>query len=114
MAIASFLYLVTFFIVGLLLDSHARILFGADNSQILTLTAIFAWSWIAGYITPGAPAGLGVREAVLVSALTPLYGASVAVGLTVSLRVVTTMGDGLVFLIALAVRRLDNGESALA
>lgn len=114
MAIASFLYLVVFLIVGLLLDSHARILFGADNSQILTLTAIFAWSWIAGYITPGAPAGLGVREAVLVSALTPLYGASVAVGLTVSLRVVTTMGDGLVFLIALAVRRLNNSESALA
>lgn len=113
MVIAGFLYFVTFLMVGLLLDLQARILFGANSSQILTLTAIFAWSWIAGYITPGAPAGLGVREAVLVSSLTPLYGASIAVGLAVSLRLVTTIGDGVVFLVALAVRAMNRVESSL-
>jgi len=109
--LVSFLYLVTFIVVGLLMDMHARFLFGAQTSHILMLTVIFAWSWIAGYITPGAPAGLGVREAVLVSALTPLYGASIAVGLALSLRVVTTLGDGMLFLIAMFLSRFNHGNS---
>ena len=88
------------------MDFHARYLFGAETSHIFLLTTIFAWSWIAGYITPGAPAGLGVREVVLVSALTPVYGASVAVGLTLSLRVVTTIGDMMTFVISMLLFRL--------
>ena len=105
--LVSLLYLISFVAVALLMDMHARILFGAQTSHIFMLTVVFAWSWIAGYITPGAPAGLGVREAVLVSALTPIYGASVAVGLTLSLRGVTTLGDGMVFLIAMFLSRFN-------
>ena len=105
MAWASLLYLLTFMSVALLLDLHARHLFGARESHLFMLSGIFAWSWIAGYITPGAPAGLGVREAVLVSALTPVYGAGTAIGLSLSLRAVTTLGDGLAFLIALVGQR---------
>lgn len=104
MAWVSLLYLLSFLTVALLLDLHARYLFGAGESHFLILASIFAWSWIAGYVTPGAPAGLGVREAILVSSLTPIYGAGTAIGLSLSLRAVTTLGDGLAFLIALAVR----------
>lgn len=98
------LYLLAFLGVGLLLDLHARLLFDASSSHVLMLTVAFAWSWIAGYITPGAPGGLGVREAVLVTALTPMYGASISVGLTLLLRMVTTLGDGLAFLMATGAR----------
>lgn len=101
LTLVSVLYLTAFMIAGLIIDMHARLLFGAQTSHMVMLTVVFAWSWIAGYVTPGAPAGLGVREAVLVSSLTPMYGASVAVGLTLSLRVVTTLGDMLVFVFAL-------------
>lgn len=111
---ASMLYLTAFIAVGLLMDMHARLLFGAQTSHIYMLTVIFAWSWIAGYITLGAPAGLGVREAVLVSALTPLYGASVAVGLTLSLRVATTLGDLMIFLITLFLSRFNLGNRRAA
>lgn len=104
----SLLYLGTFLTVALLLDLHARYLFGAGESHLFMLVSIFAWSWIAGYITPGAPAGLGVREAILASSLTPIYGSSTAIGLTLSLRVVTTFGDGLAFLIALAARKITK------
>lgn len=102
---ACALYLLTFFCVGLILDWHARTLFGAENSNILLATIFFSWSWVAGYITPGAPAGLGVREAVLVSTLSSLYGPGAAVGIAVSLRLVTTIGDGLIFLLALFARQ---------
>lgn len=108
--LVSLIYITTFFVVGLLIELHAKFLFGAQTSHIFLLTVVFAWSWLAGYIAPGAPAGLGVREAVLVTALTPTYGASVAVGLTLSLRVVTTLGDGMVFLIALFMSRFNLGN----
>ena len=105
MLIASLLILVGFLLVGLLLELHARFLFGAAGGHMLMLTTVYAWAWIAGYITPGAPAGLGVREAVLVAMLSPVYGPAVAVGLSLSLRIATTVGDGLTFLIGLAARQ---------
>lgn len=105
MVAVGLLYLLTFLMVGLLLDLLARYGFDAANSHVLMLTTIFAWSWIAGYLSPGAPAGLGVREAVMVSMLTPIYGGGTAVGLGLALRVVTTLGDGLAFLLGLAARR---------
>ena len=108
--LVSLLYLAAFIATGVLMDMHARFLFGAQSGHIFMLMVAFAWSWIAGYIVPGAPAGLGVREAVLLSALTPIYGASIAVGITLSLRVVTTLGDGMVFLIALLLSRLNLGN----
>ena len=98
------LYLLSFLIVGVVLDFHARYLFNYSDSRVLLLTGIFSWAWIAGYLTPGAPAGLGMRDAILLTALTPLYGSGIAIGLTVTLRVVTTLGDGLVFLVALLSR----------
>lgn len=111
MFVSCIFYILTFITVGLLLDFHASIFFGSAESHVLLATVFFAWSWIAGYITPGAPAGLGVREAVLVATLTPLYGAGVAVGITVSLRLITTLGDGLAFLLALLIRYLYGGRS---
>ena len=109
---ASLLFLLSFLTVGLLLQLHSRILFDASEGHLLMLTTVYAWAWIAGYITPGAPAGLGVREAVLVAMLSPVYGPAVAVGLSLSLRVATTLGDGLAFLIGLAARRFSGMPSA--
>jgi hypothetical protein len=35
--------------------------------RFLFLTGLFAVAWISGFIVPGAPAGLGIREAILVT-----------------------------------------------
>ncbi|MBI3902343.1 MAG: flippase-like domain-containing protein [Nitrosomonadales bacterium] len=110
----SLLYLATFLAVGLLMDVHARFLFSAQTSHVPVLVVAFAWSWLAGYITPGAPAGLGVREAVLVSVLTPVYGASVSVGLTLVLRAVSTLGDMLAFLGAMLLSWSSHGGKRAA
>ena len=68
----------------------------------------FALAWIGGFVVPGAPAGLGVREAILVW----LYGGRIGQGavlvLALVLRVVTSLGDLLAFLVAC---RLDRGTS---
>ena len=53
----------------------------------------YALAWIAGTFTPGAPAGTGVREAVLTWELAPVLGQGEAAMLALSLRLVTLLGD---------------------
>lgn len=53
----------------------------------------FASSWILGFIAPGAPAGLGVREAILSAWLSGVLAPAQAVLLIIALRIATTVGD---------------------
>ena len=59
--------------------------------------AAFSLAWAAGFLTPGAPAGLGVREAALVAALGGLLGEPTVLLAALALRVVTVLGDTLFF-----------------
>ncbi len=100
------LYSLNFLLLGIILNILAQGLFDAPHSNFWLLTGFFAVAWVAGFISPGAPAGLGVREAILTAALSPLYGAGAAVGISCALRVVTTFGDGLAFVAALIAKRM--------
>lgn len=53
-------------------------------------------AWIVGYVTPGAPAGIGLREAVLALGLSPALGESGALALALLYRLVTTIADGVI------------------
>lgn len=66
------------------------------------LTAAFAIAWAVGFVTPGAPAGIGVREALLLIMLSPSLGTGDASLLIVALRIATTLGDMLCFVAGLA------------
>lgn len=55
----------------------------------------FALSWIVGFLAPGLPAGLGVREGILVALLEPTLGTTGAVTLAALHRLSTTVGDAL-------------------
>jgi len=69
------------------------------------LTAAFATAWTIGVITPGAPGGLGVREAVLLALIAPVHGAEAVLTAALALRVVTTLTDVLGFALGLGLRR---------
>ena len=99
------LSLFNFLFMGLLVQSLSVGLFGDGSADFWLLAGIFSVAWITGFLTPGAPAGLGVREAVLVTALSPIFGSGTALGITVAARLVTTIMDGVVFLIGLGVGR---------
>lgn len=74
------------------------------------LTSSFSIAWLLGFITPGAPAGLGIREAVLIALIAPVYGNGLALTLAVTLRMITTLGDGLGLLLGLTVRTIKASE----
>ncbi|MBU4185570.1 MAG: flippase-like domain-containing protein [Proteobacteria bacterium] len=99
------IYMLCFFLMGLASDLLSRGLFGVTESYVCLLTGAFAVAWVAGFITPGAPAGLGVREAILLGILSPVYGSGIAAGIAIALRAVTTLADGLTFLAAVIAKR---------
>ncbi|HEX4340223.1 MAG TPA: lysylphosphatidylglycerol synthase transmembrane domain-containing protein [Polyangiaceae bacterium] len=59
-------------------------------------------SWLFGYVVPGAPAGLGVREAGLVALLGPSFGPGVVATAALVWRIGALVGDCLAFVIGLA------------
>jgi hypothetical protein len=85
------------------------LLFGeAQAGNVWLVSGLYAMAWVVGFVTPGAPAGLGVREVILVAGLTPLYGAETATGITIILRIVTLSGDGVAYLLGLLLWKISR------
>lgn len=107
------LYVAAMLFVGAGLTVLANGLFPAHAHDFALLTAAFTIAWAIGFVTPGAPAGLGVREALLLLMLTRPLGVADASLLIIALRVATTLGDMLCFAVGLALmpmlRRAGNG-----
>jgi hypothetical protein len=59
------------------------------------VAATLAGAWVVGFIVPGASAGIGVREAVVILLLSPAVGAANAAVIATIYRVVTAGGDAL-------------------
>jgi hypothetical protein len=74
---------------------------GAPHDYWL-LTAVFALAWVVGFVTPGAPGGLGVREGLMLLMLAPALTAASASVLVIALRIATTLGDALILLMGMA------------
>ena len=94
----------SFLLLGLCAALLARTFFGAA-APFAELAGLFAAAWVAGFVTPGAPAGLGVREAVLAGGLRPLLGPEVALALPLLFRLMTVTGDGVAFALGTLLRR---------
>ena len=114
--LVSLLILINFMMLGYVLKLQAEVFFAAPDVDWLSITLLFSSAWVAGYVVPGAPGGLGVREAMMVVLLTPLTGAPVATGLAVSMRLTSLLGDGTSVLVGMAARnrqqRHKGGEAA--
>jgi hypothetical protein len=85
-----------FWIVTMTVTGHRQpsIGFGASVSVI-------ALAWVAGFITPGSSAGIGVREAVLIAALEGSLDVEASTLIALALRLVSLCGDAVFFAIGL-------------
>lgn len=68
---------------------------GLPNMPIAAAISSFALAWGVGFLVPGAPAGLGVREATLLTLLSPMIGAGPAVVIAIVHRIITAAIDGI-------------------
>lgn len=72
----------------------------ADVSLLPGVVAIVLLGWCAGLVVPGAPGGLGVREATTVLLGAPFLDNDSLMMMTIMLRVISLGGEGLMFALA--------------
>ncbi|MQB45484.1 YbhN family protein [Rhizobium sp. ICMP 5592] len=95
-AAVAFTFYALFFIgSGLLLAALCKSL--STASGVPELIGIGAAAWLVGFVVPGAPGGLGVRETILIAGLSAAgLPAAEATAVALGYRFVTTVGDALV------------------
>jgi hypothetical protein len=100
------LYFIFFFVDGLIVWALISGYAGVWNSMpLLYIISGYAISWVIGFITPGAPAGLGVRDAVMILFFSQFLGSTSATQITIISRLVVTLGDLVFFLLTYFINR---------
>jgi len=82
-----------------------------DIKRAFQVLSIFSLSWLAGFLTPGAPAGIGVREAVMIALMEGIIGTSNSLIISVLFRLVTITGDVMMFFMPFFLLRPQNKEN---
>jgi uncharacterized membrane protein YbhN (UPF0104 family) len=78
----------------------------ADNAAFVIAAA--ATSWLIGFITPGVPGGIGVRETVLVLMLSPVFPKEAVLTAAVLQRFAMIVGDVLAWTLGEVLVRTDD------
>lgn len=99
--IAYLEYLLFFIFVGAILVGLIYQLHGSLSIyKIAAIVATFSVSWLVGFITPGAPSGIGIRETILVVSLDKILLGNMGILIAILFRLITVGGDVLFFSIA--------------
>lgn len=95
---AAMLYLIFHFVLG--------VSFTVPELSILVGT--WAIGYLMGYVMPGAPGGIGIRELVLCFLLQTIINQDTVLLATVLLRVANIFGEIIAFLVALVLYKLTS------
>jgi hypothetical protein len=101
-------YLATYALSGLALLVLSIPLLPDTDTAFLPLTSAYALSWMVGFLVPGAPGGLGVREATLVVLLDGLYPEDAVLAIALVSRLSMIAADILIFLAGLVLLRMPT------
>jgi len=75
------------------LMSSMMFVWPADFSTVLFIASAYVVAWLIGLVTPGAPAGVGVREVVLYALLERFFNQPELLTLILLSRLMTISGD---------------------
>jgi hypothetical protein len=67
----------------------------------LTVAGLYILSWMAGYLTPGAPSGIGIREVVLLMFMGGILDEGILLSAIVVHRMLQVVGDVTAYVLAL-------------
>jgi uncharacterized membrane protein YbhN (UPF0104 family) len=70
----------------------------AETKELFALTGAFLFAWIIGFVTPGAPGGIGIREGVMLFVCGDQYADRIVLFVLV-MRIASVFADVLAFLI---------------
>ena len=81
---------------------------GKTNGQVvLNIIAGYIISWVLGFVVPGAPGGIGIREMVLTLLVGSVVGKELVLTIALIHRFITIVGDFLAYLLGNAIHRLS-------
>lgn len=104
-------YAAIYVINGIALWVVAVSVLRVEYSDFLLLTSAYSLSWMIGFLLPGAPGGLGVREAALAILLNGLYPDDAVFSILVLSRVSSIFADLLILFYGLYLsRKMDRGR----
>lgn len=106
-------YAVNYVFIGIGISLMGYVMLPDTAHDPALLCASFAFAWVAGFFAPGAPAGLGVREGLMLIILGTSYAKADALVIVIALRLATMLGDTLSFLAGYALL-LDSRKRATA
>ena len=90
-------------------EQGRRLLFAYVSSvsipglELVIVCGAYVIAWLAGLVTPGAPAGVGIREIVLYAILHPFINEADLLTAIVFGRIITVVGDVLFYILALLI-----------
>lgn len=106
------LHIIYYLALGGILLGTVYVLSGIENvRQAGIVITVFAVSWIVGFITPGSPAGAGVREFILVVSLSAFLTEPKSLVVALTYRMISLTGDFLYFLSSFAIRGRSGKSS---
>jgi hypothetical protein len=106
--VLMFLWAFTFLATLMLLGQPITLNLG------ITVMGLYMLSWVAGFLTPGAPSGLGVREVVMLMFMANTLNEGILISAMFMHRMLTVVGDVSAYGMALAYaqvrKRIRNTE----
>ena len=107
------LHLVNFAILGVSLWCVTTVTAPQIAIGIPHCIAIFTTAWLAGFLMPGAPGGVGVRDGIIAIGLELFVMPGAALGAAILHRALSVLGDVGIFGMGLALRRAQKVEPQL-
>lgn len=98
------LHLVNFVILGLSLAFAVQAVAPASGAGLFLPMSVFVAAWTIGFLTPGAPGGIGIREGLIVLGLGLAIGDGSALATALLHRALAVLGDLATFLIGILLR----------
>lgn len=108
LVLAATLTAINFIINAVILKLAATSLVGGTTPSVTVLAAVFAFAWTIGFITPGSPGGIGIRDGLLAAGLVPFLGSSTSAIVIVVHRLVSLVGDTLCFAFSALIRTSES------
>lgn len=94
------IYSITLIMPGIFLLVIFKAVLGVNLSFQTGMLIISGYtiSWVLGFVVPGAPGGVGVRESIMILILANAFNSNIVLLAAILLRISSTLGDVLAFL----------------
>jgi uncharacterized membrane protein YbhN (UPF0104 family) len=109
------MYSLTFILSGIVLVLIYQYLLDVpidSIGKVFVIISGFVISWLLGYVMPGAPGGIGIRESIMVLLFSPYFGKENALFAAIIYRLITIIADVGVFVFMLKFKNeLSSSQS---